>query len=114
MFASQGCHVFLSFETSPNLVFKNTYAPVILFVICCNAFCCECVLIFIQYNTGQSGGTAGNDINVVPVWIEGVTGYQTTALVVDNGEADRLTCTLFLLILAALGSSQLVYASQFF
>ena len=23
-------------KLSPNLVFKNTYAPVILFVICCN------------------------------------------------------------------------------
>jgi subtilisin family serine protease len=37
------------------------------------------------YNIGQSGGTVGDDLNVVPVWIQGVSGQNTAALVIDNG-----------------------------
>jgi hypothetical protein len=41
--------------------------------------------LVLQYNIGQSGGTVGDDLNVVPVWIQGVSGQNTAALVIDNG-----------------------------
>ncbi|MBF0362424.1 MAG: S8 family serine peptidase [Oligoflexia bacterium] len=36
-------------------------------------------------NTGQNGGTAGEDINVLPVWDQNYRGQGVVALVVDDG-----------------------------
>lgn len=36
-------------------------------------------------NTGQSGGTAGEDINVAPVWENGTTGQGIVVAIVDDG-----------------------------
>lgn len=36
-------------------------------------------------NTGQSGGTAGQDVNVVPAWAAGYTGAGVTIAIVDDG-----------------------------
>lgn len=45
---------------------------------------------YLQYqwyieNTGQSGGIDGIDMNVKPVWAEGITGQGVTVAVVDDG-----------------------------
>lgn len=36
-------------------------------------------------NTGQSGGTASQDVNVVPAWTAGYTGAGATIAIVDDG-----------------------------
>lgn len=36
-------------------------------------------------NTGQSGGTAGEDTNVVPVWSSGLCGRGIRVAIVDDG-----------------------------
>ena len=43
-----------------------------------------------QLNTGQTGGPAGRDINVVPAWMQGFTGKGVVVSVVDDGEAVSL------------------------
>ena len=40
-----------------------------------------------QLNTGQTGGPAGRDINVVPAWMQGFTGKGVVVAVVDDGKA---------------------------
>ena len=44
-----------------------------------------------QLNTGQTGGPAGRDINVVPAWMQGFTGKGVVVGVVDDG---RLTAEM--------------------
>ena len=40
-----------------------------------------------QLNTGQvSPNDAGNDLNVVPAWIQGVTGCNSVVGIVDDGK----------------------------
>ena len=40
-----------------------------------------------QLNTGQiAPGDAGNDLNVVPAWIQGVTGCNSVVAIVDDGK----------------------------
>lgn len=39
-----------------------------------------------QLNTGQTGGPAGRDINVVPAWMQGFTGKGVVVGVVDDGK----------------------------
>ena len=41
---------------------------------------------FNQLNTGQTGGPAGRDLNVVPAWMQGVTGKGVVVAVVDDGK----------------------------
>ena len=36
-------------------------------------------------NTGQGGGTAGQDINVTPAWTAGRTGMNTRVVIIDDG-----------------------------
>ena len=38
-----------------------------------------------QLNTGQIGSPAGRDINVVPAWMQGLTGRGIVVAVVDDG-----------------------------
>ena len=40
-----------------------------------------------QLNTGQTGGPAGRDINVVPAWMQGLAGRGIVAAMVDDGKA---------------------------
>ena len=35
---------------------------------------------------GQTGGPAGLDLNVEPVWMQGITGSGVVVAVVDDGE----------------------------
>ena len=47
--------------------------------------------MFPQHNTGQTGtiqqvGEARADVNVVPAWIQGVTGCNVIVGVVDDGK----------------------------
>ena len=39
-----------------------------------------------QQNTGQTSGPAGRDLNVVPVWMQGITGKGVVVSVVDDGK----------------------------
>ena len=39
-----------------------------------------------QLNTGQLGNFPGRDLNVEPVWIQGITGDGVTVGIVDDGE----------------------------
>ena len=39
-----------------------------------------------QLNTGQTGGPAGRDLNVVPAWMQGVTGKGVVVAVIDDGK----------------------------
>ena len=43
-----------------------------------------------QLNTGQTGGPAGRDLNVVPAWVQGLTGRGIVVAVVDDGILSRL------------------------
>ena len=48
-----------------------------------------------QLNTGQTSGPAGRDLNVVPAWMQGITGKGVVVSVVDDGEfiaADYYEC----------------------
>lgn len=46
-----------------------------------------------QLNTGEVAGSAGNDLNVEPVWMQGITGKGVVVSVFDNGMS--CTCTVF-------------------
>ena len=46
----------------------------------------------LQLNRGQLGGPSGEDINVLPVWKQGVTGRGVTVVVVDTGKDTRYDC----------------------
>ena len=39
-----------------------------------------------QLNTGQLGSLPGQDLNVEPVWIQGITGEGVTVGIVDDGK----------------------------
>jgi len=39
----------------------------------------------VQLNQGQTGGTVGYDINVVPVWRKGITGRGIVVSILDDG-----------------------------
>ena len=44
------------------------------------------IWILLQLNTGQYGAQyIGNDLNVEPAWMQGVTGCNVTTVVVDDG-----------------------------
>ena len=43
-----------------------------------------------QLNTGQTGGPAGRDINVVPAWMQGFTGKGVVVAVVDDGRLNKM------------------------
>ena len=43
-----------------------------------------------QLNTGQTGGPAGRDINVVPAWMQGFTGKGVVVGVVDDGKLTEI------------------------
>ena len=43
-----------------------------------------------QLNTGQTGGPAGRDLNVVPAWMQGFTGKGVVVAVVDDGKMMNL------------------------
>lgn len=38
-----------------------------------------------QLNRGQTGGIVGYDINVVPVWLKGITGRGVVLTILDDG-----------------------------
>ncbi len=39
-----------------------------------------------QLNTGQTGASnVGNDLNVEPAWLQGITGCNSVVAIVDNG-----------------------------
>ena len=47
---------------------------------------CTSIWILLQLNTGQYGAQyIGNDLNVEPAWMQGVTGCNVTTVVVDDG-----------------------------
>lgn len=51
----------------------------------CQMFSC---MHLAQLNTGQLGlPGVGHDLNVEPVWIQGVTGCNSIVAIVDDGEA---------------------------
>ena len=39
-----------------------------------------------QQNVGQTSGEAGLDLNVEPVWMQGIAGNGVVVTVVDDGE----------------------------
>ena len=41
--------------------------------------------LLLQLNTGQTEGPRGKDLNVEPVWMQGVTGSGVVVAFVDNG-----------------------------
>jgi len=41
--------------------------------------------LFAKVNDGQTGSPAGHDINVLPVWEQGITGVGVTVAMVDDG-----------------------------
>ena len=43
------------------------------------------VMDCVQLNRGQTGGTVGYDINVVPVWRKGITGQGIVVSILDDG-----------------------------
>ena len=44
----------------------------------------------LQLNTGQTlASDAGRDLNVVPVWLQGITGCNSYVAIVDDGEPCR-------------------------
>ena len=43
-----------------------------------------------QLNTGQTGGPAGRDLNVVPAWMQGFTGKGVVVAVVDDGRLNKM------------------------
>ena len=43
--------------------------------------------MWIQKNTGQTYGPSGLDLNVEPVWQDGITGQGVVVGVVDDGMA---------------------------
>ena len=43
------------------------------------------LISWFQMNTGQTGGPAGVDINVLPVWKQGITGRGVVLSVLDDG-----------------------------
>ena len=51
-----------------------------------------CRYDYIQYNIGQLG-RSGLDLNVEPVWKQGITGTGVTVAVVDDGERFSSTTT---------------------
>ena len=56
--------------------------------MCCAIHCFANVHVSSQLNTGTTGSaTAGHDINVEPVWLQGITGCNSVIGVVDDGEA---------------------------
>ena len=46
-----------------------------------------------QKNTGQTNGPSGLDLNVEPVWQEGITGQGVVVGVVDDGKAACMAST---------------------
>lgn len=47
----------------------------------------DCTLIPVQLNRGQLGlESIGRDLNVEPVWMQGITGLNVTVAVVDDGK----------------------------
>ena len=45
------------------------------------------VSLQLQLHTGQTGPQfVGNDLNVEPVWIQGITGCNSVVAIVDDGE----------------------------
>jgi len=38
-----------------------------------------------KLNRGQTGGIVGYDINVVPVWLKGITGRGVVLTILDDG-----------------------------
>ena len=45
----------------------------------------EITCISLQRNTGQTNGPSGLDLNVEPVWMQGVTGSGVVVGFVDDG-----------------------------
>jgi subtilisin family serine protease len=45
---------------------------------CCSSTC-------FQLNRGQTGGTFGYDMNVLPVWRKGITGRGVVVTILDDG-----------------------------
>ena len=46
-----------------------------------------------QKNTGQTRGPSGLDLNVEPVWMQGISGAGVVVSVVDDGESRELAIT---------------------
>ena len=42
--------------------------------------------MYLQRNIGQTGGPTGLDLNVEPVWIQGIAGKGIVVGVVDDGK----------------------------
>ena len=51
-----------------------------------NYHCYSCCSIMLQLNIGQINSSAGRDLNVVPAWIQGLTGKGVVVSVVDDGK----------------------------
>ena len=45
-----------------------------------------------QLNTGQTNGSAGRDLNVIPAWMQGITGKGVVVSVVDDGKSIFMHC----------------------
>ena len=43
-------------------------------------------ILHMQRNVGQTSGPAGLDLNVEPVWMQGITGRGVVVTVVDDGK----------------------------
>ena len=58
-----------------------------------------CIGTFLQLNTGQTGTlNTGNDLNVEPAWIQGITGCNSIVAIVDDGmflAGTKYVCDIF-------------------
>ena len=55
---------------------------------------CDFILNGLQRNVGQTNGPSGLDLNVEPVWIQGIAGEGIVVGVVDDGEFPVLFYTM--------------------
>ena len=47
---------------------------------------------FVQLNTGQLESPRGKDLNIEPVWMQGVTGRGVVVAFMDNGTVHYHAC----------------------
>ena len=67
--------------------FRNQWSLVCILTFVHNS---ELLLLYVhkmQLNTGQTRGPAGRDLNVVPAWMQGITGKGVVVSVVDDGKS---------------------------
>ena len=52
----------------------------------------------LQENTGQTRGPSGLDLNVEPVWMQGITGRGVVVAFVDDGNNSQSSCIIIIVV----------------